>query len=245
MRGGQRGRHGAKPLTIIQHHENDPPGSIAAVLTDLGMPFEVRRPDQGDGLPVRPDESGGIISLGGAMHVTQADEYPFLAEEIALLRRMLDEEAPLWGICLGAQLLCLAGGGEVFERPLPELGWTAIDKLVDDPLLEGLESPFTAFNWHSYSCRPGSTSHLLATADDGGVQAFRVGASALGTQFHPEVDEDMAPYWVERAVLQHPHMDATARRILCEETARRLPDYPAFCRRIATSFLRATCLLPK
>ena len=40
-----------KPVTIVQHEPDDPPGSIAVALTDLGVPFEVRRVDLGDELP--------------------------------------------------------------------------------------------------------------------------------------------------------------------------------------------------
>ena len=105
-----------KPLTIVQHEPDDPPGSIAVALTELGVPFEVRRVDLGEALPAWPDETAGLISLGGAMHATQTREYPFLAEEIKLMRRMVHEGAPVWGICLGAQLLAIAAGGDAYRR---------------------------------------------------------------------------------------------------------------------------------
>ena len=35
-----------KPLTIVQHEPDDPPGSIAVALNDLGVPFTVCRVDQ-------------------------------------------------------------------------------------------------------------------------------------------------------------------------------------------------------
>src|SRR5665648_1206549 len=80
-----------KPLIILQHDPDNPPGSIAVALRDLGVPFEVRRLDEGGALPQWPHETSGIIALGGAMHVTQTREHPFLEGEIKLMRHIVHE----------------------------------------------------------------------------------------------------------------------------------------------------------
>ena len=143
------------------------------------MPFEVCRVDKGEALPEWPDGTAGLISLGGAMHATQTKDYPFLAAEIKLMRRVVHEGGPVWGICLGAQLLAIADGGDAYRRKHPEVGWTSIEKVADDPLLRGISSPFVAFNWHEYSCKLPPTGHLIATCGDG-VQVFRTGGQILG-----------------------------------------------------------------
>jgi GMP synthase-like glutamine amidotransferase len=225
-----------KPLIIVQHEPDDPPGSIAVALAELGVPFEVRRVDLNETLPAWPDEMCGLISLGGAMHATQTHEYPFLADEIKLMRRMVHEGAPVWGICLGAQLLAIAAGGDAYRRKHPEVGWTTIEKVADDPLLHGISSPFVAFNWHAYSCKLPPTAHLVATCGEG-VQVFRAGGRAWGTQFHPEVDAEMAPHWVRDAVKEQRHLGESFAEKLRAETDERLPAYPAFCRRITENFV--------
>jgi GMP synthase-like glutamine amidotransferase len=231
-----------KPLTIVQHEPDDPPGSIAVALGELGVPFEVRRVDLGDDLPASPHATAGLISLGGAINVDQQRKYPFLTDEIRLMRQMVHEGAPIWGICLGAQLLAEASGGAVFKRAQPEVGWTAIEKVVDDPLLRGVSSPFVAFNWHAYSCKLSPTSHLIARCGQG-VQVFRAGGRAWGTQFHPEVDAEMAPHWVRDAAQEMKHLGPGFAEDLRRETEERLPDYPAFCRRLTENFLLASNLL--
>ena len=231
-----------KPLTIVQHEPDDPPGSIAVALGELGVPFEVCRVDLNEKLPAGPHDTAGLISLGGAMHVDQERQYPFLADEIHLMRRMVHEGAPVWGICLGAQLLAIAAGGAAYKRKRPEVGWTSIEKVADDPLLHGISSPFVAFNWHAYSCKISPTSHLVATCGDG-VQVFRAGGRAWGTQFHPEVDAEMAPHWVRDAVTEQKHLGPEFAEQLQRETDERLPGYPAFCRRITENFLVASGLL--
>ena len=159
------------------------------------------------------------------MHVDQKHQYPFLTDEIHLMRRMVHEGAPVWGICLGAQLLATAAGGAAYKRKRPEVGWTSIEKVADDPLLRGISSPFVAFNWHAYSCKISPTSHLVATCGDG-VQVFRAGGRAWATQFHPEVDAEMAPHWVRDAVKEQKHLGPAFAEQLQRETDERLAGVP-------------------
>lgn len=232
-----------KPLVILQHEPDGPPGSIAVALRDLKVPFEVRRLDEGDELPVWPHEAAGLIVLGGAMHVTQTRKYPFLEPEMKLMRHVLHEGGPVWGICLGAQLLTLAAGGDVYKLRKPELGWVSIEKVTRDPLLRGVSSPFVAFSWHAYSCRVPATSHLVARRGNG-VQVFRAGGKAWATQFHPEVDVTMAPHWVDDAVKKHPESGAEFAARLRADTEAQLPAYPGFCRTLTENFVVTSGLIP-
>jgi len=226
----------------MQHEPDDPPGSIGTALRALGVPFEVRRLDLGEALPAWPLEASGIIVLGGSMHVTQTHQHPFLAAEIKLMRHIVHEGGPVWGICLGAELLTLAVGGDVYRLKRPEVGWVSIEKVAEDPLLHSVSSPFTAFSWHTYSCRLPSTSHLVAERDDG-VQAFRAGGRAWATQFHPEIDADMAPHWVVSAD-EHPELGKDLGERLHAETEQHLLGNAAFCHRLTENFVLASGLLP-
>ncbi len=232
-----------RSLVILQHEPDDPPGSIEVALRDLGVPFEIRRLDEGDALPEWPHEASGIIALGGSMHVTQTKEHPFLGDEIRLMRHIVHEGGPVWGICLGAQLLALAAGGDVYKRKTPEVGWVSIEKVADDPLLHGVSSPFIAFNWHTYSCSLPATSHLVARKGDG-VQVFRAGGKAWATQFHPEIDIAMAPHWVDDAAKEHREQGKGWIERLHADTDAYLPAYPSFCRTLTENFVRASDLVP-
>lgn len=232
-----------KPLVILQHEPDGPPGGIGAALRELGVPFEVRRLDEGDALPAWPHEAAGIIALGGAMNVTDTREHPFLEGEIGLMRRIVHEGGPVWGVCLGAQLLALAAGGDVYRRKTPEVGWVTVEKVAADPLLRGISSPFVAFSWHAYSCKVPATSHLIARTGDC-VQAFRAGGRAWATQFHPEVDADLAPHWVRDAAREHHEQGKGWHERLQADTDTYLPAYPSFCRTLTENFVLASGLLP-
>jgi GMP synthase (glutamine-hydrolysing) len=232
-----------KPISILQHDPDSPAGSIIDALESLGVAYEVRRLDAGDSLPSWPDETAGVISLGGMIEAKQTREYPFLRDEISLLRRIVHEGGPVWGIGLGAELLTLATGGEVYQRRKPELGWVSIDKVADDPLLHGVPSPFLAFCWHTHSCKLSPTAHLTAE-HQGETQAFRAGGRAWATQFHPEILAETAPYWLEHGVKKHRDLEPSFVAKLQQQSEEILPGYLEFCRRLTANFLAASGLLP-
>ena len=208
------------------------------------MPFEVCRVDLDEALPAWPDETAGLISLGGAMHATQTKEYPFLAAEIKLMRRIVHEGGPVWGICLGAQLLAIAAGGDAYRRKHPEVGLDVASRRSPTTRCSTASprrsSPSTGTRTRASCRRP---AHLVATCGDG-VQVFRAGGRAWGTQFHPEVDAEMAPHWVRDAVKEQKHLGEAFAEKLRAETDERLPAYPAFCRRITENFVVTAGLLP-
>ena len=149
--------------------------------------------------PADPFGYDAVISFGGAMHPDQDSEHPWIADEKALLSELLAREMPLLGVCLGAQLLVAAAGGEVRRASTPEIGWQQVELTAqgaDDPLLGALAPGFEAFHWHSYECVPPPGAITLAR-NSVCVQAFRVGTNAYGIQFHAEVSAFDAEHWID------------------------------------------------
>ena len=64
-------------------------------------------------------------------------------------------------------------------------------------MLDCLHQPLPLFQWHTdhYSLPPGAVH--LATGEAYGNQAFRIGRSVYGMQFHPEVTEPVVRSWIE------------------------------------------------
>src|SRR5690242_20063389 len=103
---------------ILQHVAHETPGRIVPVFRDFGIPTEVRHLYKGDQVPTDLDEVGVLVVLGGPMGVSDVADprYPFLANEIEMIRRMVDLDWPVLGICLGAQLLAHAAGAKVYPN---------------------------------------------------------------------------------------------------------------------------------
>jgi len=149
--------------------------------------------------PPRPlDDYGAVLVFGGSMHADQDDRHPWLREETLFLRRLLDSRTPVLGVCLGAQLLARAAHAPVGPASEPEIGWCDVEltaEAADDPVLSGLPSRFKAFQWHFYTHGvPAGAIELARSAVC--TQAFRLGDSAWGIQFHAEVTSAQVARWL-------------------------------------------------
>ena len=150
-------------------------------------------------LPRPLDAYGGVLVFGGAMHADQEGHHPWLREENLFLRRLLDLHIPVLGICLGAQLLAKAAHAPVRPAESSEIGWYPVelaDEAADDPLLGGLPQRFDSFQWHHYTYDVPAGAVELARSDVC-TQAFRLGDSAWGVQFHPEVTFEQVERWAD------------------------------------------------
>lgn len=182
-----------RPVLVLTHVPYEGPGMIAP---GLDAPVRVRTvlgtPD-----PVLPgvDELSGLVVMGGPMDADDDRGYPGLAAERALLASAVDADVPVLAVCLGAQLLGMALGADLLRRHGTEIGFAPVDVHHDDLVLGPLGSRPSVLHWHSdaVDLPPGAT--LLASSEATPVQAFRAG-SALGVQFHLEVEPSMLELWL-------------------------------------------------
>jgi GMP synthase-like glutamine amidotransferase len=151
---------------ILQHAPYSGPGRIVPVFRDFGIPIDIRRVYQGDEVPTDLDTVRVLIVLGGPMHVKDVGntQFPFLAQEVALLQRLIAMDRPVLGIALGAQLLAHAAGAKVYPNakpgpkpedpptPMPEYGWGPVAFPFPggtEPMVYGMTDGATMFHWHT------------------------------------------------------------------------------------------------
>src|SRR5574337_1797793 len=95
-------------IWVLEHVEPETPGIIGEAVTERGVRIETVRPYRGERVPSRPDAFSGLLVMGGPMAIYEADRYPHMRDEIALIQRALAAGKPVLGICLGSQLLAAA-----------------------------------------------------------------------------------------------------------------------------------------
>jgi GMP synthase-like glutamine amidotransferase len=186
----------------------------------------------GTSIPRPLDAYGAVLVFGGAMHADQEGHHPWLREENLFLQRLLDLRKPVLGVCLGAQLLAKASGATVGPAPEPEIGWCPVvltDEAADDPVLAGLPTRFDAFQWHYYEHGLPAGAVELARSDVC-TQAFRLGDSAWGVQFHPEVTLAQVEAWIEE--------DEPVPPWLLDETRERIGEWNDLGKTLCDAFVR-------
>jgi GMP synthase (glutamine-hydrolysing) len=188
---------------VLQHHPVENLGTIAEALEGAALAWQYVRIYEGQPVPKEMKSAGGLIVMGGPMAVYQADQYPFLGDEMRLIEQAVKEELPVLGVCLGAQIVATALGAKVTRNPAgKEIGWypvTLSDAAQEDRLWRGVAPTITPFHWHGdiFAVPAGAVS--LASSEKTPCQGFRYGGGVYALQFHIEVTPEsvaaMAAEW--------------------------------------------------
>tara|TARA_Y100001968_G_scaffold134254_1_gene122501 strand:- start:279 stop:1010 length:732 start_codon:yes stop_codon:yes gene_type:complete len=194
-------------LLVLQHLEREGPGLFVKIAEKRGFTVCTFRLDLGDSLPELRNEDL-LLVLGGPMGIRDigTPTYPWLVEEVDLIKEALNLGVGLIGVCLGAQLLAYAAGGdierlqeEVSQQPLAEIGWydifsQSLEKNCKLATLLG--DSFTVLHWHGDRILLPNTADLIASSFRCKEQLFRIGSLAYGIQFHVEIDDEMFNKWI-------------------------------------------------
>jgi len=149
-----------------------------------------------EGEPI-PDLVGyHALILSGGEYSPEEFEAPLFQAERERVLSAIEEGMPIFGVCLGHQLLVHWLGGKV-ERGPWEVGWyevTLTPAGLNDPLFGDINPHFYAFLWHCDQITQLPDSALnLASSDLCVVQAFRYGDLPVwGVQFNLQFDPDLA-----------------------------------------------------
>jgi GMP synthase (glutamine-hydrolysing) len=150
---------------------------------------------QKDLIPTDLISYSGIIILGGPVSVY--DNYDYLKDQQKLIKKAVDMKIPTLGVCLGSQLIAEAMGGKVYPGNLKEIGWHDIEITENGSrdIFNGITTlKHKVFHWHGDTFKLPESAIILAKSNTY-IQAFRIN-TAIGIQFHVEVDQSMIKDWI-------------------------------------------------
>ena len=195
-------------LLVLQHLERERPGLFVQVAEERGFSICTFRLDLGDSFPeLRNGDL--LVVLGGPMGIRDIGNatFPWLVEEVALIKKALNQGIGIIGVCLGAQLLAYAAGGDVdvlhegsSHQPLPEIGWHNVFSKTSEnnhKLQTLISNHFPALHWHGDRIILPNTAELIASSCRCKEQLFSIGSLAYGIQFHVEIDDEMVDTWIK------------------------------------------------
>lgn len=187
-----------KSALVLRHLAFEDLGCLAPVLEAEGYKIEMIE------APLHPLASLDmtladlLIILGGPIGAFDEAQYPFLLDELELIRQRLASGKPMLGICLGAQLIARALGANVAAMGHKEIGFGPIT-LTDagrNSVLAPLAQGTPVLHWHGDQFDIPAQAVRLAATDACPHQAFSVGDQVLALQFHLEVAPQALEAWL-------------------------------------------------
>ena len=228
-------------ILFLKHIDIEGPGTIETYVKEKGIRSRTIALHKGEKLPETLTGIDAVIVLGGPMNVYEEDNFPFLKDEDAFIKKTVKQEVPYLGICLGSQLLSKACGAQVGKSPVKEVGWFRVNFTPDgqaDPLFKGLQEEINVYHWHEdmFFVPPGAK--LLATAPGCPHQALKVGKNAYGVQFHIEVTDLIIKDWCKAYFAGDDPEKKTKAREMIETYGKKKENFDATAWQIYDNFFR-------
>lgn len=157
--------------------------NLVQYLQELGLRPVVLYPDEATPERVAELRPSHILISPGPGHPDDS------RNSVEVVRRHY-REIPIFGVCLGLQIIVRAFGGNIVKACVPMHGKE--DRLYHDgrSIFASLPSPYRIVRYHSLVAEPESLPVCLeasATAENGEIMAVRHKEFPVeGVQFHPE-----------------------------------------------------------
>ena len=194
---GEAGRVSRPTALVLRHDSAIGLGNLGPTLESHGYEIVTVDAPHADVAAIDALAPDLVVVLGGDEGAYETDRYPYLVDEIELLRARIASERPIFGVCLGAQLLAKTLGADVRKGPRKEVGWLTVE-----PTETGAASPVRHFagvptvQWHGDTFDLPEGVERLATSGQYENQAFARGDWLLAVQFHPEVTDEIHEEWL-------------------------------------------------
>ena len=186
-------------VLIIENMPGTPLGLVGEALNEAAVALRRIAAYDGMAIPSSVGSHTGLIVLGGVQNALDDENHPYLPEVCHLIREFHQAERPVLGICLGSQLIARAFGADnILGRPV-EFGWcdvTPTDEALTDPVLGHLGAGAALFHWHTDTFSLPEGAVRLASSVMTQNQAFRIGQTTYGVQFHFEAGKQVVGEWV-------------------------------------------------
>ena len=180
---------------VLQHINIEHPGIFLKFMKEDNIQIDTVELDENEKIP-QLDPYDAMIVMGGPMDTWQEKTYPWLKIEKENIHNFVSiKKKPYLGLCLGAQLLSEAIGGEVRKMKTPEIGVLNVSIKDSKSIFAGIDKNLKALQWHSYEvCNLPTNAKILATSPACNVQAFS-SEKSFGLQFHVEQTNETVPQW--------------------------------------------------
>lgn len=213
-------------LHIVMHESFESPAALETWARNKGYDISYTRPYAGDAFPEACDFDFLVVMGGPQSPATTLAECPHFdaAKETAFVKKAIDADKIVFGVCLGAQFIGQALGAGFEHSPQREIGVFPIMLTEDgkrDPILGTFPEKMMVGHWHGDM--PGLTaqSKILAASEGCPRQIVRYSPKVYGFQCHLEFTSES----VEGMIANDTHELEDYKGMLYVETAGQLRSH--------------------
>lgn len=145
--------------------------------------------------PLSSPEYDLLVIMGGPMNIYEHDRYPWLVKEKEAIRRAIDANKFVLGICLGGQLIADILGGAVTRNPQKEIGWFSLaqtDEISKLTPFDIFPRQYMAFHWHGDTFAIPPEAVLQSSSAACKNQGFLYKQRVIAYQYHIEATVESA-----------------------------------------------------
>ncbi|MFX1256791.1 MAG: type 1 glutamine amidotransferase [Promethearchaeota archaeon] len=194
-----------KRVLIIKNISYEEPGLILEVLNKTHISYEILDFSEKLSNP-NLEEYDLLIIMGGPDSAN--DKSAKIIKELNIINSAFKKNIPIFGICLGLQLMVKAIDGIVYRNSVEEIGfkrnkdWYRV-KLTNlglkDPIFKDIKEEFIVFQLHGETVELNDNIELLGIGKYCRNQIIKIANFNYGFQFHFELTPDLLKDWIELA----------------------------------------------
>lgn len=230
-------------VLIVHHVVGNTLGPLEGVLTDKRLPFKYVDCHQLKQSHIELEGARGLIIMGGKESAADDHIHAFMQPEQQMIRNGIQQNLPVFGICLGSQLIARSLGAGVERntvngQEVKEIGWMPLwltEAGKADPVLSTLDG-MPQFQWHedTFHLPPGAVH--LAASELCPRQAYKLNPpnhKTYAVQFHPEVSLPVIKAWLKASESLPPNRKASiweeSQQCFAQRHAASKAMFRAFC----------------
>lgn len=189
-------------IHYLQHDEFEDLAYIAEWAINKEHSLSCTRLDLGETLP-ETASFDWLIIMGGKMGVYESDRFPWIIKELSFIRKAIEEQKAVIGICLGSQMVAAALGARVYLNNEPEIGFYPVyfnENAFIDPIFSCFDKENLVLHIHNDTFDLPEGAVLMASSEATRHQAFRFGEYVFAFQFHFETTIERTIEFMEKAM---------------------------------------------
>jgi GMP synthase (glutamine-hydrolysing) len=183
----------------IIHTDFETPGYYETWARKNGLEYATTRIAKNETLPA-VDDFDILLCMGGPQSPLQIEQYPYLADEIALIKQAIAKDKKVLGVCLGAQLIAESYGVKTEKSPHKEIGVFPLSLTDDgkaDPFIKHFPEQFQSGHWHYDMPGIPPQAKILAQSSGCPRQIVCFSPKVYGFQCHLELDQHRMQWLIQ------------------------------------------------